>query len=844
MKRLGTLFLALALASGCGGNKKGASSSSGSASASSTAASSTSGSGSSSGSTATSSTSGSSGGGSTGQSASISSSSGSTGTHTTGSHGSTTTGTTTSSSTGTTGSNQACTPVSSVGSPPANDTCSGAQVIDVSQLGTPISGTTLNAQNDFAYDDSVTPSCTGFSTPGPDVVYAFTPTTTAEYMLNVDPNGTGLGWDVAIYVLPTCPASCQNMPVCMVGADAAGTGQPETLTTTFTAGTTYFIIVDSWTSGDSGAFTLTLTELVPPSNDTCTNPKNLPEGADAGLVGELFLGAANDYNPSAASTTCTGNDESTPDVVYSFTPSETGAYVFTLDGSYANSSIPLDMYVLDSCPASGASITSCTGALNGFDGDSATASLTAGHTYAVVVEASPDVPAAGTSFNLTAYGIPPPSNDSCASPTVLPEGSAGLTHQTIYGAGNDYAPSASASNCTGADESSPDVVYSFTPSQTGQYAIQVLGTDQGSSAQLDFYVLDGCPAAGSAVTSCEAGVRGASNNYLVANLTANQPYAIVVEEPQFASAFLSFTLTAQPFSPPVNDTCANALTLNPGPTGVSGSYLDAQNDYSPNFNSSQCTGQTESGPDLVYAFTPPESGNWTLTLTPSSSADNVALYVLDSCPTSNSITQCLGGKDSAGVGVSEVLNISLNAGTTYDIVVDSYSSTASGGFTLTATGHGGSFSDDCISVDPDGGSDVPLASLADGGLAASMAVSTVGYSDDSASAASGLCETAGLNGGDRVFHISLPQAVPSLTASVTPDPDGGFEPVIYLRSGPCTDSDLGIDGGAGTELACGLTFAGAPAIFTTGPLDAGDYFLWVDSLYLGEGSGTLSVTVP
>ena len=69
-------------------------------------------------------------------------------------------------------------------------------------------------------------------------------------------------------------------------------------------------------------------------------------------------------------------------------------------------------------------------------------------------------------------------------------------------------------------------------------------------------------------------------------------------------------------------------------------------------------------------------------------------------------------------------------------------------------------------------------------------------------------------------------------------------PVMYLRAGPCSDSDQGTDGGPGSELACGLFFPGQPAAFTTGPLSAGDYYLWVDSLYLGEGTGALTVTVP
>jgi len=137
-------------------------------------------------------------------------------------------------------------------------------------------------------------------------------------------------------------------------------------------------------------------------------------------VGEAFQGAVDDYDPPSFSATgCTGQDESTPDVVYSFTPSQTGSYLFELDGSYASSSVPLDLYVLDSCPASGASISSCVGALVGDSSTNAAVGLSAGQTYAVVVEANPDVSAAGTTFDLSASLIPPPSNDSCAAPTVL-----------------------------------------------------------------------------------------------------------------------------------------------------------------------------------------------------------------------------------------------------------------------------------------------------------------------------------------------------------------------------------------------------------------------------------------
>ncbi|HPF38692.1 MAG TPA: hypothetical protein PK093_08615 [Phycisphaerae bacterium] len=119
--------------------------------------------------------------------------------------------------------------------PPANDTCATPTMVDCN------TGTIAGISLDLANPDHAlmsTGSCTGFSTNGPEVVFAFTaPSDLLVHtgMANVS------GFDAAIYVVTDCQDTNGS---CVAGDDSGGI---EEVTFTATQGVTYYIITDSYT---------------------------------------------------------------------------------------------------------------------------------------------------------------------------------------------------------------------------------------------------------------------------------------------------------------------------------------------------------------------------------------------------------------------------------------------------------------------------------------------------------------------------------------------------------------------------------------------------------------------
>ncbi|MEO8845501.1 MAG: hypothetical protein ABI591_25155 [Kofleriaceae bacterium] len=138
---------------------------------------------------------------------------------------------------------------------PANDTCQTAATIT---LGTAINGSTAGGVSNYnAGLEAAT--CTGFAQPGADVAYKVTLTanqTITATLSNVtpdfDPSLSLVGPGAAATV---CTAA---ITTCTKGADANAAGAGETFTATVAAAGTYYIIVDSFSSSQTGGFTLTV----------------------------------------------------------------------------------------------------------------------------------------------------------------------------------------------------------------------------------------------------------------------------------------------------------------------------------------------------------------------------------------------------------------------------------------------------------------------------------------------------------------------------------------------------------------------------------------------------------
>ena len=184
--------------------------------------------------------------------------------------------------------------------------------------------------------------------------------------------------------------------------------------------------------------------------------------------------------------------------------------------------------------------------------------------------------------------VPPPPNDSCASPIPLTLGVP--VFGTTAAALNDYQLSATAPTCftlpsppaplgqTASTAPGRDVVYSFTPAATGLYSVRAYGYN--TSQNLVLYVANTCPTPvpGQAVTINNPPCLGASNRVtstwqeevMCVPMSAGQTYYAFVDDNTSGNAGSVFYIKAVPClrEAEQNDTPA---TANPFLCGIEGS---------------------------------------------------------------------------------------------------------------------------------------------------------------------------------------------------------------------------------------------------------------------------------
>ena len=130
--------------------------------------------------------------------------------------------------------------------------CASGTVISCATNTTVSTGTTGGAW-DFS-GTSPNNSC-GFSTPGPEKVFRFTPTTTGTHTLVVNSGGTG-GYHDYFYKLAS--GGCSNTGwTCII--DVPSTGLAGQTFGPLTAGQEYYILIDRESSGSSGSQTFQIT---------------------------------------------------------------------------------------------------------------------------------------------------------------------------------------------------------------------------------------------------------------------------------------------------------------------------------------------------------------------------------------------------------------------------------------------------------------------------------------------------------------------------------------------------------------------------------------------------------
>jgi hypothetical protein len=129
-------------------------------------------------------------------------------------------------------------------------------------------------------------------------------------------------------------------------------------------------------------------------------------------------------------------------------------------------------------------------------------------------------------------------------------------------------------------------------------------------------------------------------------------------------------------APAAGETCASALIVPASalPFADDSTTVGAVNDIDP--GPSGCASGL--GVDVVYSFTPTATDTYLAGVTPVAPGFDVSLYVVTNC--ADPAGSCVAGANARGFAQGESLPVTLNAGTTYFIVVDSPQQNGQGPF--------------------------------------------------------------------------------------------------------------------------------------------------------------------
>jgi hypothetical protein len=256
-------------------------------------------------------------------------------------------------------------------------------------------------------------------------------------------------------------------------------------------------------------------------------------------------GRINDYSGSCVGAT--GRD-----VIYQYTPVVTQMYRISLCGS----SYDTGLYLRTGGACPGTTEVACN---NDFCGTQSEllATLAAGATYFIIVDGN------GTSFGnyaLTVTAAPP--GDNCANPRIV-DGLPFCDCQSTASFANDYTPPA---ECLGPGGSSaPDVVYSFTPTDSITTSVSLCG----SSFNTILSVWRGCPnAPESQLIACNDDSRICGTTSVIQGITflAGVNYIIVVDGRGSASGQFALNIAARESGPGTTPPIACSVTCPPGAT--------------------------------------------------------------------------------------------------------------------------------------------------------------------------------------------------------------------------------------------------------------------------------------
>ncbi|GAA4377754.1 hypothetical protein GCM10023186_13210 [Hymenobacter koreensis] len=558
---------------------------------------------------------------------------------------------------------------------PANDECATAATLTVGatpQACNSVNGTVLSATN----SNVGTSGCSG--TADDDVWYEFTATATAMDIRLTE----GTGFDGVLQAFSG--SNCGFLTASLGCRDVTTAGVEILSLTSLTVGTSYKVRVFSFSATAptpaNSSFSICVTPAPqPPVNDNCANATVLTPGQTCTpTTGTVFKAT----DSLVGTLQCSGTAAADDDVWYKFTATATAHDIRLTEGAGFDGVVQL---FNGTCTSIIGSIACEDQSAGGSVEVLSATNLTVGQEYLVrVFSFTATVPTdVNSSFSICVTApTPVPANDDCANATALtPSATCTPVNGSVFRATTSQgAPAA----CSGTADD--DVWYSFLAAGTSHDIV----VDEATSFDGVVQVFSGACSSLSVLQCIDASASGGEERLRVNGLTIGQRYYIRIfsfgsTAPAAFNSNFTICITPSP-TPPVNDDCANAITL-PVSFGtnctspVVGTNLGASG--SSGVASPTCG--TYAGGDVWYKVTVPPSGGLRLETAGGGSTPLTDTDLSVYSGTCGNLTQIVCDAAS-GTGSHGLLNISgRTPGEVLYVRVWESGNNAEGGFTVCAS---------------------------------------------------------------------------------------------------------------------------------------------------------------
>lgn len=472
----------------------------------------------------------------------------------------------------------------------------------------------------------------GNTAPGTEKVYSYTPTSTGTYSIQVTAASGNMHYE---WKASACGTSGWT---CIGNINAPG----QYGTMSWTAGTTYYILLDD-EDATVGAHTFYVN--CPAPTGPCTNIDSITACGSSNT--QTFTGGPNG-NWNAAGSSCGNYPAPGIEKIYRFTPTTTGTYSIQITA--ATGYVDYLWKTSDPCDSTGWTCIEDTNHV----GQYGAMSWTAGTTYYIMLD---DEYAGGNACNHTFYITCPGGDttstvDPCSTLTTITNCGSSYT-QTFAGGVTGSWHTNTATSC-GYGAPGLEHIYSFTPTTTGTYSIQITA----ATGYVDYLWKTGsCDSTG---WTCIEDTNAIGQNGSM-QWTAGTTYLILLDDEATGgnAGNHSFFINCVNNGP---DVCANAITIaNCGPNAAQTFVGGGAGTW--NTSTNNACGHATPGIEQIYSFTPSASGIYSIQVT---AANGYVDYQWQASTCSNSGWTCIGNINAVG----QYGSLSLTAGTTYYFLLD------------------------------------------------------------------------------------------------------------------------------------------------------------------------------